>query len=194
MIRVSKWILALLLALWIIGHVTAADSFAARPAASKRMAGKKAEPDISSSLGAELEALVAGAGQLHTVLMTRNEKQIQTEIKTLSQTVRRALDAAKSKNAREPASAGMMPTNHRKYLGNMLADMSKMLDKSAAAKSRPTYLQDVFKHIVQIRKMYQVKGSYQVFFCAKDKSVWVQKGSKPQNPFADPGCARRVLK
>jgi hypothetical protein len=205
-LKVSKWILALLLALWIVGQVTSAQTHAASPAVAKssksqlstktakKIPARKVGPDLSGSLGTELEALVAGAGQLHLVLLSKNEKQIQAEMKTLSQTVRRAIEAAKSKNAREPASAGMMPTNHRKYLTNMLTDMAKTLDKSTAAKSRPSYLQDLFKHIVQVGKMYQVKGSYQVFFCAKDKSVWVQKGNKPQNPFADPSCARRVLK
>ncbi len=225
-VRVSKWLLAVLLAFWVFSQISSAHSWAAGGNKNSKTAEGKQKPDarpakgevglakqersggvpkakgglarrgpeLSVSLEAELEKMVLRAGELHSVLTTKNEKQIQVELKELSESIRRAIEASKSKNSREPSSAGMLPTNHRKYLTNMLSDMAKVLVKAQAPKARAVSLQEAYKQIVQIKKMYQVKATSYVFFCGKDKSVWVQKNSKPHNPFSDPSCARRVLK
>lgn len=69
------------------------------------------------------------------------------------------------------------------HLLKILQAASTNLEKSrrAVGKDRHTFFQKTFSQLVIIAQMYQL-DNYKIFFCPKDRSVWFQRNSKPQNP------------
>ena len=69
------------------------------------------------------------------------------------------------------------------HLLKILQAASTNLEKSrrAVGSDRHTFFQKTFSQLVIIAQMYQL-DPYKIFFCPKDKSVWFQRNSKPQNP------------
>ena len=56
-------------------------------------------------------------------------------------------------------------------------------------------IKKLFGTIAELAQAYHIKTtSSGIFYCSRDKSLWVQSGSKPKNPIS-PGlknCGRRV--
>lgn len=57
------------------------------------------------------------------------------------------------------------------------------LTQSMYGEDRKSRMEDGFNQLVNLIRIYRLKSDFGIFFCAKDRSSWVQKGFRPQNPF-----------
>jgi hypothetical protein len=55
---------------------------------------------------------------------------------------------------------------------------------------RREHLQEAMNQIVNLVRVYRVDRSYGIFFCPKDKTTWVQKGMRGENPFRGPASQK----
>lgn len=127
----------------------------------------KVQSDLRTELNAVLKATVA----LQEASFKRNDQRTNTAVKNLV----RALESANRKSH--------LAKEQKTHLVKMLTAAKSYLEKSrrSGGADRQTYYQKTFHQLVLIAQVYQL-DSYKIFFCPKDKSVWLQKGAKPQNP------------
>jgi hypothetical protein len=156
-------------------------SFAPKHANARRPVTKmKLHGELKSELNAVLKATV----ELQEASFKRNDKQVSQNLKRL---ITRIDLATKKAN---------LAKDQRTHIQKLLGTAKLALEKSrkAAGADRQTFLQKAFKQMVTLSQAYQLE-SYKMFFCPKDKSIWLQRGSKPQNPI-NPGthgnCGKQV--
>ena len=55
------------------------------------------------------------------------------------------------------------------------------VSQNYSGQKRRDSLLEAFKDLVQIAQVYKLE-KYNIFFCNKDKALWLQKSSMPKNP------------
>ncbi len=92
----------------------------------------------------------------------------------------------------------MLPSSDFRYshLRKVLTTLNDSIEMYQEGGKRPKrHLQNFFKELVEISKLYKV-ARYPVFFCSVDKSYWIQKsyrkGRNPVNPEKLLRCGRKV--
>ncbi|RME14176.1 MAG: hypothetical protein D6797_09450 [Bdellovibrio sp.] len=125
-------------------------------------------PVLKQALASVLEA----ATQLQEALHDGEKEKVEERFDVLIQEVEFAKDKT-----------GLSP-DIQPHLDRILNAAKIALDvgRREKGKKRVFYLKKAYKNIVQLRQVYRV-GKQRVFFCPKDKAVWVQKGWRPKNPF-----------
>lgn len=126
---------------------------------------------VQSDLRTELNNVLKSAAALQEASYKRNEGATSAAARDLL----KHLDAANKKSH--------FAKEQKTHLVRILTAAKENLERSrrSAGADRQTYYQKAFKQLVLIVQVYQL-DPYKIFFCPKDKSVWLQKGSKPQNP------------
>ncbi|MBX7232675.1 MAG: hypothetical protein K1X29_11375 [Bdellovibrionales bacterium] len=126
---------------------------------------------VHGSLQMELNKVLKATDGLQKACITRNEKQIDRAIKILILNLNQANQKSNLAKDQKPHLSRMINAaiNH----------LEVTLNRSG--ESRKDSLKEAFNHLVQIAKVYKL-DEYQVFFCPLDKSVWLQKNNKPNNP------------
>lgn len=73
---------------------------------------------------------------------------------------------------------------NKQHLDRILSEAQKSLEQFTATRgeSKKQSLQNAFKQLVLIGQTYKTGEDFKFFFCNRDRSVWLQKGSKPKNP------------
>ncbi len=157
-----KWALVLLVALLFGASVLPDAAFARRPI--KKM-------KVQVELREELNAVLKATSALQEASFKRDEQKTALATKALMKRLKMA--ARKAHLAKE----------QRPHILKILNAAESYLDRSrkSAGRDRQTYFQRAFSQLVLIAQIYQL-DSYKIFFCPKDKSIWLQRGSKPQNP------------
>ncbi len=126
---------------------------------------------VKGALKVELNNLLRSSSELHTGLYKQDEPLIATQLqKVLS-------------NLKKTSLRTFMAEGQRPHIDKML-EASQINIETAQMQSgdkRRESLKQAFRQLVQIAKIYKL-DRYRVFFCPKDKSVWIQKSRKPQNP------------
>lgn len=125
---------------------------------------------VKEALRVELNSVLKAASDLHQACFKQDELAIESSVKKLQV----HLGKARSRTTLAP---------ERQHLLKILLAAEENLD--AVRVKRPktcTSLDESFRQLVQIVRVFKV-DKYQVFFCSKDKKVWLQKGWKAQNPF-----------
>jgi hypothetical protein len=127
----------------------------------------KLQGEIKNELNAVLKATV----ELQEASFRRNDKDIAKSLKRL-------LGRIESANRKTP-----LAKEQRTHLQKLLGAAQTALEKGrrTTGADRQTFMQKAFKQMVTIAQAYQLEP-YKMFFCPKDKSVWLQRSSKPQNP------------
>lgn len=126
---------------------------------------------VQAELRAELNSVLRATADLQEASFKRNETLTSTAVKTLVKRLNQA--EAKSGLAKE----------QRTHLAKILVAARTSLEKSRRSQGadRHTFFQHAFGQLVLLAQVYQLEP-YKMFFCPKDKSVWLQRKSKPQNP------------
>ncbi|MGE0764579.1 MAG: hypothetical protein AB7N80_14990 [Bdellovibrionales bacterium] len=126
---------------------------------------------VQAELRAELNAILKAAVSLQEASFKRNDRATSLAAKNL---VKRLVSAEKKSG---------LAKEQKTHLVKILSAAKSHLERSrrSAGSDRQTYYQKTFHQLVLIAQVYQLEP-YKIFFCPKDKSVWLQKGSKPQNP------------
>jgi hypothetical protein len=60
------------------------------------------------------------------------------------------------------------------------------LTHSAVGEERRARFINGYNQLANIVRIYKVDRAFAIFFCPKDRTNWVQKGSKALNPFRGP--------
>ena len=128
--------------------------------------------ELKETLRVELNAVLKSASQLHQACFRRDETAIEATMKQLNRKINDA-----------EAMSNMAPVK-KTHLLKMLSAARENLEQGRNQKGddRQRSLGETFRQLVQIVRVFDVK-KYRVFFCSKDKKVWLQKSRKAQNPF-----------
>ncbi len=139
------------------------------PSAHARRPVKKIK--VQGELRAELNAVLKAAVGLQEASFKRHDQRTGKAVRALV----KSLDAANKK--------AHLAKEQRTHLVKILSSAKNYLEKSrrSTGADRQTYYQKTFHQLVLIAQVYQLEP-YKIFFCPKDRSVWLQKGSQPQNP------------
>ncbi len=145
---------------WLVGGPS--EAWARRPIQKIKVQGE---------LRSELNAVLRAAVELQESSYRRNERQTAAAIRALIQ----RLDGAAKKSG--------LAREQKLHLLKIVNSARAFLDKSrrTAGANRHTFFQGAFKQLVQIAQVFQL-DPYKIYFCPKDKSVWLQRAARPQNP------------
>lgn len=135
-------------------------------------AARKYDPlEVPPALTTELNTLLAAVDRLHGACVLGDEERVQSA----ANQVLKHLALAKKKS---PLAEGQ-----RQHLVRVLDAIESDLElaKSLKGDGRVEPLQSAFKQTVQLAQTYKL-DRYQIFFCPLDRSVWLQKSTRPKNP------------
>jgi hypothetical protein len=133
------------------------------------------EKDLISVLEAS-ETLRASMYAKQEALVISNIEQVRAQIRHAKQNLK---------------SEGRNAQHLDRILTTIDQDLSRA--RSTQREQKVKYIQEAFRQIVMLYQSYNISASFKVFFCKKDRSVWIQKDRKPQNPFeSDSNCARLI--
>lgn len=126
--------------------------------------------EVKEALRMELNSVLRAASDLHQACFKMDEAAIETSVKNLQHHIGKA----RTKTSLAP---------ERQHLLRMLTAAEESLESARMKRQRRCdSLGESFRQLVQIVQVFKV-DKYRVFFCSKDKKVWLQKGWKAQNPF-----------
>lgn len=139
---------------------------------------------LKPALTSQLDLVLQATNELHTVLVEEDMQQIQTKVQKLIS----VLGDAQKKTVLDPS--------QQTHLHRILQAAQKHLELSQIKEGpeRQDQLRAAFKQIVLLVGTYELE-SYRVYFCSKDKSVWIQKSLSPKNPISTrkyPKCGSLV--
>ena len=127
--------------------------------------------DVTPAIRNELNLILLNTDKLHTACVEQDEASIETATEKVISSLKRA---SKNSNMDQVQSTHLL-----KILG---AAKDKLeLSQNFSGNQRLQSLKEAFKDIVQIAQVYRLER-YNIFFCHKDKALWLQKSSKPKNP------------
>lgn len=127
--------------------------------------------EVNGTLKSDLNNVLKGASDLHGACFNQDEALIAAQLKKLVGYI----DQARKRVSLEEI--------EKTHLEKMLHAAKGNLENSltASGEDRENSLKGAFEQLVNLAKAYQLER-YQIFFCYKDKSTWLQKGWRPQNP------------
>ncbi|MCB0415804.1 MAG: hypothetical protein KDD50_15810 [Bdellovibrionales bacterium] len=136
-------------------------------------AASKGQITVKGALKESLNSMLKVASDLHTSCYEQNEPKIATHLKSLSVSIQRVQRTGELSNQQNP---------HLNKILDAIQSQIKIIQNSNHIDKKEN-LKNAFRQLVQIVKVYKL-DSYRVFFCSKDRSVWMQKSWKPQNPIS----------
>lgn len=134
-----------------------------------RWNGEKIE--VQPALRLELNAVLEATSDLQVACYHRDEKQIETALRSLMQHIDRATQKSN------------LAASDRPHLVKILSAAKSQLELSQMrqGEARAESLKEAFSQLVQIARVFKL-DPYRIFFCPKDRAVWLQKGWTAQNP------------
>lgn len=127
---------------------------------------------LKPELKLELNKVLKAGSDLHEACVAQDEKKVNATVEGVIS----AIDKAEKKTA--------LADGEKPHLDRILNATKLRLQKvkKADGDDRKDALKEGFIQLVQISQLFPADPSYSVFFCSKDKSVWLQKGKKAKNP------------
>lgn len=134
----------------------------------------RGELALAPRLTEELNLVLKASDSLHKSLVTQNEEQIDIGLRDVIQQITRAR-----------AALSYAKPHERRHLVRILDAAYEQfeLTQTTYGNERRQRLEEGFNQLVNIVRIYRVDRTYSIFFCAKDKTSWVQTGNRAQNPF-----------
>jgi hypothetical protein len=129
----------------------------------------------------ELNKTLNAYDGLHEAMYQQQDEQIDIRIRDVIRQIERAstyLVFAK--------------TYERGHLRIILEAAYNRLERAQTAygEERRDQLEAAVNDLVNLVRIYRVDKAYGIFFCARDKKSWVQRGYRPHDPFATTGALR----
>lgn len=166
---------------------------------SQVYASKLPHIELRPKVKQEIDRVLENCNQLHIALVSKDEKAIKKSLGQLRAQLDTAVEATKTKvrmSGYRTIAAEMPP--QEKNLNHMLLEIQRQVSRAEQTKKkdRVPHLQEAYKQLVLMTRTYGIKTSYKVFFCDKDRSTWLQKSNKAQNPFLSEGrnCGKMIVK
>lgn len=123
----------------------------------------------------ELGQVVRSADDLHQSLVRQDDERLEIAIRDVIHQIDRVRTVA------------ILARQHERYhLLKILEAGREHLEYAQVAygDERRVRFEMVYQQLVNVVRIYKVDRAYGIFFCDKDKSSWVQRGAKAQNPFS----------
>lgn len=119
---------------------------------------------------------------LYAALVSKNDQLVTTQIVSLDTAISEAQQAVAKAQAAARDTA--QPFIHGRALQDSFSEMRQYLNQAYRkdGESRRASIRELLKRVVLLTKLYNVEHPYKIFFCQSDRSVWLQRGSKPRNP------------
>ena len=142
------------------------------------------EPQIKSSY----VKLLDQASEFHSALKKGDKKNLQNEIKEIQDLIAELYQKNFS----------ILKFHHRIHSYKLLSSLEEQLASiESQNKPKKENIKKLFRSFFELAKVYdlskEMKGS--LFYCEKDKSLWIQSESKVHNPINSHhiSCGRTVL-
>ena len=131
--------------------------------------------DLRAIVMRELNQVSEAADGLHKAMVAGDERQVELAIRDVIRQIDRVRTVAiYAKQHERPHLLKIMEAGRNEL---EIAELS--FDNE-----RQSRLRQAFQQLVNIVRIYKVGRSYGIYFCDKDKTSWVQKGTKALNPFS----------
>lgn len=143
--------------------------------------------ELSAKLSAELNQILKASENLQGAMLKQSEDQLDVSVREMVSQIERTVRMS-----------GLAKPHERSHLLKILRAARENFEvaQGSFGKERDSHLNEGLRQLVNIVRIYKVDRSYGIFFCARDKNSWVQRGKKPQNPFRGPAstqtCGMRV--
>jgi hypothetical protein len=129
---------------------------------------------LAPSLANELNLILRASDVLHQSLVNQNEEQIEMGLRDVIWQI----DRTKS-------SLHMAKPHERGHLVRILDAAREQFEmtQTSFGDDRRSSLAEGYNQLVNLIRIYRLDRSYDIYFCPKDRTTWVQKGARVQNPF-----------
>lgn len=121
-----------------------------------------------------LNQILKASDLLHKSLLSKDEEQIEIGVRDILIELERAKIASYKAKPHE-----------RRHLVRILDTAHEQFEqiRTTYGEERRHRLEEAYNQLVNIVRIYRVDRAYGIFFCPKDRTTWIQKGNRPQNPF-----------
>lgn len=123
----------------------------------------------------ELNQVIRVSDGLHSALVAVDDEQIEIAIRGVIHQIDRVRTVA------------ILAKQHeRPHLLKILESGRDHLEvaQTAYGEERSARFRQAYNQLVNVARIYRVDKAYGIFFCDKDRSSWVQRGARAQNPFS----------
>jgi len=129
---------------------------------------------LTSPIMNGLNQVLKASDVLHKALVSKDEEQIEFGVRDILVELEKAKAASLQAKPHE-----------RRHLVRMLNTARERLEQTRITygEERRQSLEVAYNQLVNIVRIYRVDRTYGIFFCPKDRTTWIQKGNRPQNPF-----------
>lgn len=126
---------------------------------------------LHEALTAELNSVLRASNEMHTAFFEQDEEKIEASVEQ----VLKSLNRAQQKSA--------LAESQRPHLQKMLEATKEEMNevKNTSGNDRKKNLKSAFEQLVLIAQTYKLE-QYKIFFCPKDRAVWLQKSHQAKNP------------
>lgn len=126
---------------------------------------------LNEALSTELNGVLKAANALHTAFFEQDEDKIEESVDEILM----SLHKADSKTA--------LANDQKPHLKKMIRATRAQINvlKNTQGEKRKDSLKNAMEQIVLIAQTYKL-DRYKIFFCPKDRAVWLQKSWKAKNP------------
>lgn len=140
---------------------------------SSSVQARGVKESVSEKIRPELNLVLKEANQLHQALFHRDADQLDSAIVSMMSLIEQAEDKVVS-----------IANSKNRHILQVLRSIhsSLVLTREFSGVRKSEKLKSVFSDVVQIATNYRL-DRYRLFFCPKDRTVWLQKGWKAQHPF-----------
>lgn len=121
-----------------------------------------------------LNQVLRASDGLHKSLVAKDEEQIELGVRDILVEIEKAKQASLQAKPHE-----------RRHLVRILDVAHEQFEQTRTTfgDERRARLEEAYNQLVNIVRIYRVDRTYGIFFCPKDRTTWVQKGQRAQNPF-----------
>lgn len=126
---------------------------------------------LHEALTVELNGVLRAANEMHSAFYEQNEEKIEASVEQMLNSLIRA--------QRKSALADSQKPHLQKMLEATQDEMNEV--KNSSGDNRKKSLKSAMEQLVLIAQTYKLER-YKIFFCPKDRSVWLQKSRKAKNP------------
>ena len=127
---------------------------------------------LESYLTKQIEAILDTSQLLHQSLVSEDSNQIKLRLSHLERLISSA------------SSASYRDTNTF-HLRHVLRNTKKAIERArlhARISLIRQNIKNLFDELVLLSQTYKLNSRYPIYFCDKDKSVWLQKAGRIRNP------------
>lgn len=128
--------------------------------------------ELGNQVTHKLDQVLLTANDLRKAIVEKQDALVITKIRELSQILAEAHDTPD------------VNSENKAHLNRILKEAKSSLERfqTRSGNEKREHLQETFRQIVLIGQTYKVSQQFKYFFCKSDRSVWLQKESKPLNP------------